>query len=250
MVKLPFTLEICAGNLASALNAYRAGAQRIELCTSLDTGGLTPSAGLIKYLKENTLLTLNVLIRPRPGNFCYNNEEFQVILDDIQMCKEAGADGIVVGLLNNDLTIDIGRCSQIKDAVGNMSLTFHRAFDMIEDSFQALEELIVLGYDRILTSGTMQTAYEGLIMIQELNSLADGRIIILPGSGINPSNIDEIIRRTKVQEIHASAILKSIAETPDIKGFRNQFTHNPEAISHEETIRTLLRLGYQAARSL
>ncbi|MBP1672540.1 MAG: copper homeostasis protein CutC [Bacteroidetes bacterium] len=200
----PIVLEICAPSLHSAINADLAGADRIELCQNLNEGGTTPSFGNIKYCVDHLKLKTNVLIRPRSGDFCYSDEEFHTIQHDVELCKVLGVHGVVVGFLNEDLTIDIEKTRKIVEIATPMSVTFHRAFDICKDWNTALEQIISCGCNTILTSGTRKTAYEGIQILKEIVQKAQNRITILAGSGINPSNASEIIEKTGVQEIHSS----------------------------------------------
>jgi copper homeostasis protein len=197
--------EACVDSINSAIIAGTAGADRIELCSALDIGGLTPSYGLIKVTVERLTIPVNVLIRPRSGNFIYSSEEFDVMKRDILFCRDLNVNGIVVGILNADGTIDKERISDLIDIARPMSVTFHRAFDFTADPFKALDSLIELEADRILTSGLQINAYSGIDMIKKLVDYSKGRIIIIPGGGINENNVREIISKTGVKEIHASA---------------------------------------------
>lgn len=197
-------LEICADSIRSALSAEKGGADRIELCTALSEGGTTPSYGQIKFTVDNLSIPVNVLIRPRAGDFLYSDQEFQSMIYDIEFCKAAGASGIVAGILNNDGTIDAQRCSELIRLAKPMSFTFHRAFDMTGNLSEALETIVSIGTDRILTSGGSANVDEGLEMIAELNRLAAGRIKIMAGGGVNEKNAVSLIE-SGITEIHTSA---------------------------------------------
>jgi copper homeostasis protein len=199
------TIEIVVYNLESAMNAQRGGANRIELCDNPGEGGTTPSLGMIETVRQKTNLDLFVMIRPRGGDFHYSNEEFEVMKKDIMAAKRAGADGVVFGMLNPDGTMDTQRCKELVQIAKPMGTTCHRAIDMVRDMNAALEDCIGCGFDRILTSGGKPKAIEGVDMIEKLKSQADGRISIMPGSGVNENNVQEIIRKTGVTEIHFSA---------------------------------------------
>ncbi|MEW6508170.1 MAG: copper homeostasis protein CutC [Bacteroidota bacterium] len=205
--------EACVDSVNSAVIAGTAGADRIELCSALDIGGLTPSYGLIKVTIERLTIPVNVLIRPRSGDFIYSREEFAVMKRDILFCRDLNVNGIVVGILNADGTIDKERISDLIDLARPMSLTFHRAFDFTSDPFKALDTLIELEADRILTSGLQINAYSGIDMIKKLVDYAKERIIIIPGGGINENNVREIVAKTGVKEIHASAREKLQSKT-------------------------------------
>lgn len=198
-------LEICAGSVESAIAARDGGAQRIELCAALEIGGITPSAGIIAEARKVEGLALNVIIRPRGGDFLYNSYEAESMIYDIQLCKKLGVDGVVIGALTADGDIDTSLCRRLIDAADGMSVTFHRAFDMCRDPRQALEELIALGCDRVLTSGQATTAEAGIPLLKELVEQAAGRISIMPGCGVNSGNAAMILQETGATEIHASA---------------------------------------------
>src|SRR5690606_20199560 len=182
-------LEICASNYQSAINAQNAGADRIELCSELAVGGITPSYGLIRQVMENLSIPVFVLIRPRSGNFTYSEADFEIMKQDIQICKELGCMGIVSGVLNMDNTVDIDRTKELIKLSKPLPFTFHRAFDRTPNPFEALNTLMELKVDRILTSGQAISAEKGILILNQLNQLADGALTILPGSGINPKNI-------------------------------------------------------------
>lgn len=198
-------LEICTGSIESVLAAKAGGAERVELCSALAEGGVTPSVGLMREARKVEGIKMNVLIRPRGGDFLYNEEEVQIMEEDIRSAQEIGADGVVVGALTKDGDVDVHICKRLISAANGMSVTFHRAFDMVRDMDKALEDVISLGCDRILTSGLMPTAEEGLENIKYLVRKADGRISIMPGSGVSPHNAAKIVLGTGVGEIHASA---------------------------------------------
>ncbi len=198
-------LEICAGSVESAIAARDGGAQRIELCAALEVGGVTPSAGLIAEARKIDGLTLNVIIRPRGGDFLYNEYEAACMEQDIRTCKQLGVDGVVIGALTADGDIDTVLCKRLIAAAKGMSITFHRAFDMCRDPKKALEELIAMGCDRVLTSGQAATAEAGIPLLKELVQQAGRRIIIMPGCGVNSNNAAAILSATGATEIHASA---------------------------------------------
>jgi len=206
------TIEICANSLQSALNAQKAEANRVELCDNLFEGGTTPSAATILLARKYLDIGLLVLIRPRGGDFCYKEQEIEVMLADIQFAKQAGADGVVIGALQSDGTIDIEANRLLIEAAKPMQTTFHRAFDVCAEPFEALEQIIDLGFDRILTSGQKQTAIEGADLIQKLVEQAGNRIVILAGAGINADNITALQKKTKVKEFHFSAKKLSISK--------------------------------------
>lgn len=198
-------LEICAGSVESAIAARDGGAQRIELCAALEVGGVTPSAGTIAEARKAEGLTLNVIIRPRGGDFLYNEYEVACMEQDIRTCKRLGVDGVVIGALTADGEIDAATCKRLIAAADGMSITFHRAFDMCRNPRKALEELISLGCHRVLTSGQAATAEAGIPLLKELVEQSKGRIVIMPGCGVNSGNAARILNETGATEIHASA---------------------------------------------
>ncbi len=198
-------LEICAFNLPAALAAQRAGADRIEFCCGPEEGGVTPSAGLIRMAREKLRIPLYPIIRPREGDFLYSEEEFEVMLRDVGLCRGLGCDGVVIGMLLADGRVDRGRCARLVEAAYPMGVTFHRAFDRAADPFVALEVVIGIGCERILTSGQRPVAMEGAELLRELVRAADERIVIMPGSGVRASNIAELAARTGAVEFHTSA---------------------------------------------
>lgn len=198
-------LEICVDSVEGALAAQTGGAQRVELCDNLLEGGTTPSAGMIALTRQQIGIGLNVIIRPRGGDFCYSDLEFAVMQYDVHQAKQLGADGVVIGLLNPDGTIDKVRTAALIELARPLSVTFHRAFDMAVEPHQALEDLISLGVDRVLTSGQESSAVEGLDLIAALVQQAGERIIVMPGGGVNERNIHKIVQQSGVREIHLSA---------------------------------------------
>ncbi len=198
-------IEICCANLQSALNAEAGGADRIELCDNLWEGGTTPSAGILKVVKNRIKIPVFVLVRPRGGDFLYSVDEFTVMLEDIHVAKALGADGIVSGVLNNDGSVDCERTIQLIEAASPLPFTFHRAFDFCKNPDEALEDIIMCGAQRILTSGCSNSVTDGIGIISKLNKLANGRIIIIPGGGINSENIVKIRKESGCREFHLSA---------------------------------------------
>ena len=198
-------LEIAVFNLESAIIASNSGAHRIELCTAPAEGGLTQSAATMRLAKKYVNTPIHVMIRPREGDFCYSEREFETMLLDIAAAKVVGIEGIVAGILNPDGTVDEKRMALLVDAAYPMNVTFHRAFDMVKDQEKALEAIIYAGCARILTSGGKQTVIQGINKIAELVKIAGDRISIMPGSGINLDNINKIAEETGAKEIHLSA---------------------------------------------
>lgn len=203
---MQYTLEVCAASMQSVAAAAEGGARRIELCSALSLDGLTPSMGMIRIVKERfPQLTLHVLVRPREGNFVYNDVELATMQSDIIECRKAGADSIVVGALTPEGDIDLAAMQRLMEAADTLPVTFHRAFDVCRHPEEALEQVIALGCRRILTSGQQPTAEQGIALLHRLNQQADGRIILMPGGGVNATNAPLILQQTGCQEIHASA---------------------------------------------
>ncbi|HEY4108498.1 copper homeostasis protein CutC [Puia sp.] len=204
-------LEICSFNLASALIAQEAGAQRVELCAGADEGGTTPSPGVIRMARERLHIALYPIIRPRGGDFLYTEEEFRVMWKDVEYCKQVGCDGVVIGLLRADGGIDKQRCARLVELAYPLGVTFHRAFDWAANPFEAMEDIISIGCERILTSGQRPAAMEGVDLINELVREADDRIVVMPGAGIRSSNITALAERTDAREFHTSARVQRVS---------------------------------------
>jgi copper homeostasis protein len=196
------TVEICVDLVESAIAAQAGGAQQVELCASLIEGGTTPSAGTIALTRDRIRIGVNVMIRPRGGDFCYSALEHEVMLRDIATARALGADGVVFGVLTPDGDVDRERTAALLAAARPLRVTFHRALDMARDPHAALETLIALGVDRVLTSGQERTAYEGMELIGALVRQAAGRIRVTAGGGITERNIARIVAETGVPEIH------------------------------------------------
>lgn len=200
-----FTFEVCANSADSAIAAQEGGAHRVELCDNLYEGGTTPSAACIALTRKHLTLPIHALIRPRGGDFLYNDLEFEVMKKDIEYAKEYGADGVVLGVLQADGTIDRKRTEELVRLASPLSVTFHRAFDVTRDPFAALRDIIETGCNRVLTSGQANKAIEGAELIAELVQYAGDRITVLVGSGVNEDNIADLIRVTRAREFHGSA---------------------------------------------
>ncbi|EOW6722207.1 copper homeostasis protein CutC [Cronobacter dublinensis] len=196
-------LEICCYSLACAVTAQEAGADRIELCSAVNEGGLTPSAGVLKGARAQITLPVHPIVRPRGGDFCYRADEFTTMLDDIAFIRELGFAGLVTGVLNEDGEVDIARMRKIMRAADGMAVTFHRAFDMCASPLKALEELTDLGVARILTSGQQATAEKGISLITELKRQSRAPII-MAGAGVRLSNLDLFLAQG-IDELHSSA---------------------------------------------
>jgi copper homeostasis protein len=198
-------LEICAGSVQSALMAQTGGADRIELCQNLEQGGITPSFGTIQLVVGQLVIPVFVLIRPRPGHFCYDNEEQAIMLADIRQCRALGCAGVVLGALDTAGYPDVACCQRLLEAAGPMQVTFHRAFDACSNQVQALETIISLGCQRVLTSGGQPTASAGEQQLAALVRQAAGRISVMPGAGVTPATIERLMQQTGAHEFHASA---------------------------------------------
>ena len=199
-------MEVCVDSVESAVNAVKGGASRLELCGCLSEGGITPSLGLLRVVKQEVNIPVFVMIRPRGGDFAYSEQEFEVMKEDLRLFREDGnADGFVFGVLTPDGEVDSGRCSELIELTRPQPVTFHRAFDMTRDPFSALETIINLKMERILTSGQDSTALDGLPLIRELVERSHGRITIVPGGGITERNLDRILRGSACVEFHCSA---------------------------------------------
>jgi copper homeostasis protein len=197
-------LEVCAGSLASALAAQEGGAFRVELCDNLYEGGTTPSIGTIELARLKLSIRLHVIIRPRGGDFLYSDLEYVIIKRDVERCRTSRVDGIVIGFLTSDGRIDVERTREIVQLARPMAVTFHRAFDMSRDPFEALEDLKSAGVDRLLTSGQQNMAPDGADLIAKLVRQAGGKMVIMPGGGLNEHNITEFARQVKTTEYHAT----------------------------------------------
>ena len=198
-------IEICANSVESAVKAQEGGAYRVELCAGIPEGGTTPSFGDIRMARQLLQETkLHVIIRPRGGDFLYTHLEQEIMLHDIKVARQLGADGVVFGCLTAEGEVDMPAMKKLMNAVGDMNVTFHRAFDMCRNPKEALEQIISLGCTRILTSGQEANAVKGIPLLKELVTQADGRIIIMPGCGVNPGNILQIAEETGASEFHFS----------------------------------------------
>jgi copper homeostasis protein len=221
-LNLNFKLETIAFNIESCHIAQIAGAQRIELCDNPGEGGTTPSYGFIKAARKALSIDLFPIIRPRGGDFLYSDEEFEIMKADVQLCKELGCDGIVVGMLNEDATIDKKRSSILVNIAYPMSVTFHRAFDRVTAPDQALEDVIEIGCERILTSGFHPAATDGAENIKKLIELAGERIIIMPGSGVRSENIISLAESTGAVEFHSSARKNTGSQMKVVNPYMNE----------------------------
>ncbi len=226
-------LEICANSYESAINAQIAGAHRIELCSEISIGGISPSYGLITIVMQKIKIPVYVLIRPRSGNFTYSNEEFNIMKKNIVLCKDLGCAGIVSGVLHKNNTIDVKRTRELIELARPLSFTFHRAFDEVLKPKESLLELIELGVDRILTSGQQHIAEDGIELLIKLQKIAQDNLIIMPGGGINYQN-SMLFKKVRFKEIHASASKVIVRNT------HSYFGKTPQTISDIETIKKIL----------
>jgi len=199
-----YVIEIATSDFTTTQAAVEGGADRIELCANLAEGGTTPSYGQLKKCREAFTVSIYPIIRPRGGDFLYTAEEFEIMLQDIKLCKQLGCDGVVIGLLNRDGGIDIKRTSLLAEAAYPLRITFHRAFDRCRDPFEAMEQLIQIGCERILTSGQKPSAIDAVEIIAQLVEAADERIILMPGSGVRKENIKMLAEQTGCVEFHSS----------------------------------------------
>jgi copper homeostasis protein len=246
--------ECCVESVDGAVAAEQGGADRVELCAALIEGGLTPSAGTIAVARERLKIPIHVMIRPRGGDFLYSTSELEVMRRDIDTAKRLNADGVVLGVLDADGRIDGERTRELTERARPLSVTFHRAFDMASDPRMALEELIAVGVERVLTSGQEVTAYEGIETIAGLVQQAAGRIIVLPGGGIHERTIETIISRTGVGEVHVAAL----SQVDSGMSFRNPRCYMggelrpPEfavTVTEAHTVRALVSLARAAGGS-
>ena len=209
---MPILLEICCGSIDDAIQAEKGGADRVELCSALFLGGLTPSLGTLQEAKQRLKIPVMMMVRPRAGGFCYSEAEMCAMARDAEAAVAAGADGVVFGILQPDGAVDVARTRCLRELAGTRQTVFHRAFDVTPEPFRALDELIDLGITRVLTSGQKNSVPEGADMIKRLIDHAAGRIEILPGGGIAPYNLHDVIQRTGCRQVHMTA-WKSVSDT-------------------------------------
>ena len=232
-------LEICANSYQSAVNAEKAGAHRIELCSELAVGGITPSHGLIKKVMENISIPVHVLIRPRSGDFTYSDAEFEIMKENILFCKEMGCTGIVSGVLHSDNRIDFNRTQELVEISKPLNFTFHRGFDWVQNPKDELLKLSKIGVNRVLTSGQEPSAEYGISLLKELKELSD--VTILPGGGINIDNI-QLFKEAGFGEVHLSATKQTqTIKTPKISmNSSKHFDETQLSFSDIETIQNIL----------
>lgn len=201
---MQYIIEVATSDFSTTASAVEGGADRIELCGNLAEGGTTPSYGTIRKCREAFSVQLYPIIRPRGGDFLYSAAEFDIMLQDVKLCKELGCDGVVIGMLEADGRIAVDACRRLVEAAYPLGVTFHRAFDRCLDPYEALEQIIGMGCERILTSGQRPAAPDGVELISKLNQAADQRIIIMPGSGVRAENIKMLAAKTGCTEFHSS----------------------------------------------
>ncbi len=228
-------LEICANSYQSALNAEQAGAHRIELCSELNSGGITPSYGLIQKIVSELSIETFVLIRPRSGNFVYSEAEFDIMKQDIVKCKSLGVNGIVSGVLMKDNTIDIERTKELISLAYPLPFTFHRAFDLVTNPTESIQQLIDLKVNRVLTSGQKNKALDGIMLLIDLKEKFSNQIIILPGSGMNSNNVGDF-KKAGFTEVHASASV-TIEKSTALN-----FDEISQTVSDSEEIKRILNI--------
>jgi copper homeostasis protein len=237
-------LEIAVFNIQSALLAVHAGADRIESCENPADGGTTPSYGTLKTIREKITIPVFPIIRARGGNFFYNDDEYAAMQKDILLCKQLGFEGVVIGLLNKDATVNTERTKRLVELAYPLEVTFHRAFDRTKDALKSLEDVIDCGCQRILTSGQVPNAFDGKELIKKLIEQADDRIIIMPGSGVRSNNIQQLADYTGATELHSSARKNVDAEMEFINEGMNEMLQNISV--DEDEIRSMkknLELG-------
>lgn len=199
-----YILETCTDCVASAIEAQKGGASRIELCSDLVIGGVSPSLSLFRLVRNYTDLNVRVLLRPRYGDYCYNQYEFEELREQVQMFREEGADGVVIGILNPDGTLNLEQLSELKKEAGSMEVALHRAFDVCLDPLRALKEVITLGFDTVLTGGQALSAWDGRDMLKTLQEQSQGQIEILAAGGICSSVISDLVPYTGIHSYHMS----------------------------------------------
>lgn len=239
-----YIIEIATSDFTTTQSAVEGGADRIELCANLAEGGTTPSFGTLRQCRETFSVLLYPIIRPRGGDFLYTTEEFDLMLKDVKLCKELGCDGVVIGLLQPDGTIDTARTSLLIEAAYPLGVTFHRAFDRCKDPFTAMEQLIDIGCERILTSGQQPSVTDGVELVAQLNNIAAERMIIMPGSGVRHDNIKMLADKTGCLEFHSSLRGKEPSRMefihPAFKDSAESYTNNKISPNDVRALRSSL----------
>ena len=243
-------VEVCLQSADAAVAAEAGGADRVELCDNLVEGGTTPSLGMIEVTRASIDIGMHVIIRPRGGDFLYSDREMEVMLRDVRAARECGVNGVVIGLLTADGRVDRERCARLMDEAGDMAVTFHRAFDVCRDPWEALGVLIDMGVDRILTSGQQPTVLEGLDLIAALHREAGERITILPGCGITPHNLPKVLA-VGVREIHVVANREQVSgmafRHPDVyMGTELRTPEYARSVTHADEVRRFVGDGGHA----
>lgn len=231
-----YKLEICVDSLDSSIEAERGGADRLELCGNMFEGGTTPSYGVLSLTKEAVKIPIYAMVRPRGGDFCYTNQEFLIMKREVEMMRELKIDGIVFGILNPDGSVDTKRCEELMKVFGSDKITFHRAFDVTSNMDKALDDIISLGFERILTSGGEANVMTGIINLKHIIESAKDKIIIMPGSGVNERNIKYIKDTLNAKEYHmqANRTIESLMEFRQDAVFMGATLRAPE-YSYKQT---------------
>jgi copper homeostasis protein len=238
----PILLEICCGSAEDALQASLGGADRVELCSALFLGGLTPSLGSLELLKKQAFRpSIMAMVRPRAGDFCYSKTEMDVMERDVELFLQHGVDGVVFGILHEDGTVDLERSRRVRDLVGDREAVFHRAFDVVPDPIRALDELIELNFTRVLTSGQQPTSPQGAALIRKLVQHARGRIEILPGAGIRTGNVAQLIAETGCTQVHTTAFRQLEDSSTAASAIQFGSPHNPSESSYDLTDNNLVQ---------
>ena len=241
------TLEVCIDSVESALAAQRGGAGRIELCADLAHGGTTPSAGMIKSVRDRISIALSVMIRPRPGDFIFSDLEFDIMKRDVSIAKDMGADGVVIGVLTDKGDINVEKTRNLVQLARPMSVTFHRAFDECTDSLQALDCLKSAGVSRVLTSGGKGDISENTDTLAELVKCAGSSFSIMAGGGITSENVNDIVSRTHVDDVHVLSAVSSVVSRNHLQSKRFSFS---QWLVDESKVRAMVdRLRVQSADS-
>ncbi len=242
-----FKLEIIGFNIESCIAAQEAGANRIELCGGPGEGGTTPSYAFIKAAREKLQIDLYGMIRPRGGDFLYSDEDYEIMKNDVRICKQLSCDGIVTGILTTDGKIDKKRCAALIELAYPLGATFHRAFDRVADPFEALEDIIELGFERILTSGLKPKAIDSTELLSQLIKQSDERIIIMPGSGVTAENIISIAERTGASEFHSSGSVSQESKMEYINPQMNESLNH--VVVNKEAVKKMVNLLEEYSRN-